>query len=178
MASSRRGSAVLGLALTAVAVATSGCSPDWQGALGLTRDEDGEVLLIVVTCGADVERISLNEQNESQYRAPETVAKWQHDGEVSGTFVVLLTGPVESDGWTTTQRWTGDLYPYGDYYFWVDSSDLSTAAIGPLGFTGSQFDQIEPGIILQSVRHHDGGSGPALLTQTVEEFSANACPTP
>ena len=55
MTSSGRRRAALSLALVAVVMTTSACSPDWTGALGLTRDETGQILLIAVTCGAELD---------------------------------------------------------------------------------------------------------------------------
>ena len=168
----RRRRTALIVLLVGVVASTSACSPIWTGALGVTRDEAGEVILIAVTCDAELDHVQLRVPNESQYVAPETVGSWEHDGALSGTVTVALTAPDESDGWTATQSWN-DVGSKTTYDFWVDRRSLggSSPVIGPLGFQGKALDEVGPGEILQNT--NSGRS--VVLTQTVDEFAASAC---
>jgi hypothetical protein len=173
MTSSGRRRAALSLALVAVVMTTSACSPDWTGALGLTRDETGQILLIAVTCGAELDQVQMFRQRASQDGRRPTVGGWAHDDGLGGTVVLSLTQPDGSEGWTATDPWDGDVEPDAIYELSGDGgSVLSHNYVGPLGFYGSQLDGVKPGVILRQVR---ADRAPELVHETVEEFSADAC---
>ena len=156
----------------------SGCGPDVEQQVGLTRSSSGELVAVVAGCGEDVDGLVLIDvtQEADSY---EPIGVWQHDGPVEGTASWALAGGRGRSDWSATVPWDGQVEPGRAYVLQAGllagtELRLDEPVSSFLRFTAPDVAGLTAGHLL--LRTEDGSpSEVAVRTGTVAGFADLAC---
>ncbi|MEU4094066.1 hypothetical protein [Streptomyces sp. NPDC026673] len=165
----RKGFAVPMLLGIAVLGTLTGCSPPRAGYTGITVDEDGRPLGVMIVCEGHIDGATLYDSDHPN--APDHLGRWSRGKPAKGfTTWSLETG---GRGWNPEVP-TATLEPHRTYdlYGWTEDSSWSAASVE---FTAAQVERLVPGL----VRYYKGdGAGTdrnGYATVPMEKFRSEAC---
>ncbi|MFJ1754311.1 hypothetical protein [Kitasatospora sp. NPDC088134] len=158
-----RRTALAAAALAALAT-TSGCTVAVHAVAGISVDQDGHLLGVLMVCSKRIDVVSL-EYDDGHRMA--TVGRWAADpARGPGPAVWTLDAPAE--GWTAETP-MAPLVAGTTYRLRGGTRDDSSAA-SSVSFTTADRERLTPG----NVRYERGSD---VLTVPVAEFEAAACRT-